>query len=314
MKPFLTAIFSLCVALAIAGSATGADKTWYGPCNDLWSNAPNWVNSAGCTGGSVPGANDDVDIFASNDSGTLTIYDVAAFGSLTLTTVDVDADGTSGMELEISTSATQQLNVTTISFVGNTDAREAFLDFNENKMSASNTDAKSYVTFEVDTSKTFSAGALTVDAAAQFSRLEKVESGSLVATSTSIEAGNNAAYDAHLKVTLGNFAPGDLVIWGHNPDSAGNPLGEALLDFDAGTMTDPDSMKMRGFSRIDTERNITVTGAFRVEIAGVDDFKTEATLDIASDKFIAVDSLVVAGDASNSAKLTVVGPGELKTN
>ena len=102
MKPHFTVIATLLTVgalLACPGTALAAE-TWHGDCNTAptsWKELSNWTNADICTATVTPAT--DVDIFASNDGNATPecVFD-ADTNDYNITTLDVEADGTSEMK------------------------------------------------------------------------------------------------------------------------------------------------------------------------------------------------------------------------
>jgi len=136
-----------------------------------------------------------------------------------------------------------------------------------------------------------SAGSMTVDASAD----------------TKINAATSVNADAMLEFDSGTFDPSDLYLYGGNSDLAN--YGEALVDYNGGTLVNPDSVTIQGYSKFNAEAGITVDGALTVD-AGT--YATEAEIDMAASTTFAAASVVI-GDASHACTLTFSGAGSGET-
>lgn len=126
-----------------------------------------------------------------------------------------------------------------------------------------------------------------------------------VSGTTRILADSDAANSATILLNGASmtFDPGTLELFGG--DAGQTNFGEALFDFDAGTLTNPDSITMRGFSTIDAEASFTVDGDLTVD---ADSFATDAVVDMAASTTMTVDRIVI-GDASHDVALEFQGAG-----
>jgi hypothetical protein len=125
---------------------------------------------------------------------------------------------------------------------------------------------------------------------------------------TSLIADANAANNATLVLNAGSIAYQDLVLDGG--DKAQASYGQALFDYNAGTVAALADLVMSGDSKVDAEESFTMTGELDVDAGG---YATDAVINMASSKTLTADRLVV-GNASYATKLTFTGPGTVTTN
>jgi hypothetical protein len=136
-----------------------------------------------------------------------------------------------------------------------------------------------------------------------------------VTGTTSVVADSDGSNNAAITLSASQdmvFDPGAFVLDGGDPDETNR--GQALFDFDAGTLVAPDTLTMRGDSMVDAEENITldasVDGTLTVDAGS---FRTEAIIDMLSGKTFTAGSVVI-GDDTYGCKLTFSGSGSLTTN
>ncbi|HEY3244692.1 MAG TPA: hypothetical protein VGM03_15230, partial [Phycisphaerae bacterium] len=282
---------ALCVVCLPVAAAVAAIYGWDGGgANNLWTTAGNWRGDVV----PPPTQNQDIDIRASylvSPFQTTANWSYATSG--TYASISVRANATYGMVLQ--KTGTGTLNAGALLFVGYDSTRKAALDADQSLTGTSLT-AQNAVALDVASGATVDInGSFSVDAINGASLCEKFGAGSLTPDTlycksgdtagehvtflisdgnvtvssatdplTSIEAANTVDADATLTFdgTGATYDPGTLLLLGGDANPS-MPGGEALFDFDAGTLTDPDGVKMYGLSRIDTEQSF-VTDTFLV--------------------------------------------------
>ncbi len=265
--------------------------------------------------------------------GTLTVADGSNTGVLQL-----NASSSVNAEARLITAASTTLTADIMDINGGTStSRDAQIDVSDDLTVSQSSTMSGYVDVDFTVaSKTVTVAALTIDGSdtrldvAQAASpgtekvsattlaidaadddatraLEKLGAGELaVSTSTTITGDDDAGdYPATLKMTAGTLDPAALYLYGGSSSAR-----KATFDYDAGTLTNPDSITMRSYSDIDAEASMTSAGALTVDTDGR---ATVAVVDTADLQTFTTDSLTIsvpdAATSYNSA-LTLQGAGE----
>ncbi len=294
MKPLITAL-GIC-AFLLAGNAAYADlHAWDGgDRTDNWSAADNWDNNI------VPEGCDDITIIL---SGTTSIYDSSmsptTFGLLTI------GNNTSAVTLQVDNA---DIWFDDAHIMGNTSITGDYDVYISSTYCDGNGDMSLYqiaaATISVDTDQTLSADTLTIDAdTPDASRaLTKSGAGSLVVgTSTTLTGDDDSGnYTATLTLSAGTFDPAVLYLYGGNTSDR-----KSIFDYDAGTLTNPDSMTMQGYSSVDAEASMTLAGQLTVDAGS---YATSANIDMASTTTFTAPSIAV-GDDNYACTLSFTSAG-----
>lgn len=275
-----------------------------------------------------------VDGYDSDDTATLSgsgtvsarSMTVAEYSAVSVSNLDIVAQSDAAGSLTAPASnATVQPD--TLGLQGYDSTYRVTLDANGD-VSADYTELESYVDVDAADGATFSAGAMSVTAAsanlsvvtnstgamtastltldadtADASRtLTKAGAGTLtVTTSTTLTGDDDSGnYPATFTLSAGAFDPAALYVNGGDTSAR-----KAIFDYDAGTLTNPDSMTMQGYASVDSEASITVAGQLTVD-AGA--HATSADIDMAATTTFTASSLVI-GDASYACTLSFTGAG-----
>ncbi len=283
MKPLITAL-AVAALLVMPGIGKADVHTWDGEgLNNNWSNGDNWNQ-----GDTAPTTGDSVVINDSLNRPTC-VYDASAAAPnyLALTIGD-------SMNLQVSrTSGLTFTGAATVS--GNcTFSGSYFLQLGATSPSATPT-----VTFSNTAGVTSSSLTIDSDTPAAARSFNKAGAQSYTVTNTTtVTADMDNDNDATLQMSAGTLDVGDLVLDGGEPDDATH--GQALFDYDSGTLVNPDTVVMRGDSKIDAESGITVSGpgandgTVTVE-ATTNAYGTDVTIDTANGTMYANRLVLTAG-------------------
>jgi len=138
----------------------------------------------------------------------------------------------------------------------------------------------------------------------------RIQSGGnlVVSNTTTIMADTNTTdkYNATIQLQSGGaFDPAALRIYGGSATA-----GLAQFDFDAGTLTNPDSLTMRGLSKVDSEQDIAGVGNLVVDADSGSPIVAQAEIDMLTGKTMTASSVAI--DAEYAAcKLDKTGAGTL---
>ena len=234
----------------------------------------------------------------------------------TFGTINVVANSTSSMTLRKGNPmghGNKAMDISTLMLRGESSTRRAILDVDQPNMTADTLAAKYYVDIDVASGKT-----LTVDSefllefGISDTFVELKGSGTLDVSEGSTLVGTSynpfGDYTITLKVSSGTLWPGDLEVFGRTSARL------AKFWWHGGTVEDPRSAKMMGYSTIDAsdvvDGDINVNGALTV--VGTGNIPAVATIEMYDiETLFEANSIAIQAGAGASAKLTI-STGTLK--